>query len=286
MLPPDMAAYREMSAQVWALVRERFLIGLQQAGIDEAYVDVSALEQPLAQLRAAVAEVRERTGLTLSVGVGPSRLVAKVSSGAVKPNGFGVLSREQACAHFAGESVRILQGIGPRTAERLAELAITTVGDLQAMPVEQLGAQVGREAARRLHALAHFHDRSPVEPVREVKSCSRETTFPADLTDPAQVRQALAQLADRLADDLARRDLAGRTIGIKVRRGDWSTLTRARTLAAPTLDPATLRQIALELLEAEAINGAVRLVGVRSAGFGEASAAATPRAQLTLPLET
>lgn len=283
-LPPDMAAYREVSARVWALVRQRFAC-VQQAGIDEAYVDVSELAQPLAALRALVAEVRQQTGLTLSVGVGPSRLVAKVSSGAVKPSGFGVLSREQACTHFAGESVRILQGIGPRTAERLSELGITTVGELQSAREELLAGRVGADGVRRLLALAHFHDHSPVEPVREVKSCSRETTFPADLSDPEQVRAALAQLADRLADDLARRELAGRTVGIKVRRADWSTITRARTLPEPTREAATLRAVALELLEAEGSTGAVRLVGVRCAGFAAPAPSPTsPHAQLTLPL--
>lgn len=286
-IEPDMTAYRAASRAVWNIAAARFA-QLQQVGIDEAYVDVTDEPQPLAALRALVADVRAQTGLTLSVGVGPSRLVAKVSSGAVKPSGFGVLSREQACEHFAGQSVRLLQGIGPRTAERLAEIGITTVGALQQAAPDALSATFGGDGAARLLALANFHDSSPVNTVREIKSCSRETTFPEDLTEPAQVRAAILALADRLAEDLARRALAGRTIGIKVRRADWSTITRAHTLTEPTNAAADLREIATALFDAEGIADPVRLVGVRCAGFDASKrpsrASRAGSAQLSLPL--
>ena len=113
---PDFNAYREKSREVWAIVRERLDCPMQNMSVDEAYADVTAIEKPLRALRDLVAEVRERTGITISVGVGPSRLVAKTASDAEKPAGFVVLSREQACERFAGEPTRLLQGVGPRTA--------------------------------------------------------------------------------------------------------------------------------------------------------------------------
>ncbi len=289
-LPPDMGRYKEISGQVWSLVRKRFAV-VQQAGIDEAYVDLTGLDKPLTALREMVAEVEEQTGMVISVGVGPSRLVAKTTSGAAKPRGFAVLSREQACEQFAGDSVRKLQGIGPRTAERLAELGITTIGELQRRSIDELTAAIGTGSGPRLHALAHFRDVSAVQVSREVKSCSRETTFPHDIVDPAQLLASLSELASRLCDDLERKDLAGRTVGIKVRLSDWTTITRAVTLPRPTRDPATVRRLACELFERENITAAVRLLGVRSAAFGEAPVRASepakpPKdaAQLVLPL--
>ncbi len=275
-LPPDMAAYAELSRQVWQMVRDRFDT-VQQAGIDEAYVDVSDLERPLTALREMVAAVEAATGLFISVGVGPNRLVAKTTSGAAKPRGFAVLSREQACEHFASAPVRKLQGVGPRTAERLGELGIATIGDLQRRDPDELSAQVGTGAGPRLLALAHFEDSSRVQTSRAVKSCSRETTFPADVEDPAELLGALMQLTERLAADLERKELAGRTIGIKVRLADWSTITRAHTVDQPTRDLAQLKAVARELLEREGITAPVRLLGVRSAGFEEPRAAPARR---------
>jgi DNA polymerase-4 len=282
-----MTAYGAISRTVWQMVRERFTV-VQQAGIDEAYVDVTDVDAPLTALRAMVAAVEEATGLFISVGVGPNRLVAKTTSGAAKPRGFAVLSREQACEYFARAPVRKLQGIGPRTAERLGELGIATIGDLQRRTPEELTAEIGTGAGPRLHALAHFLDASPVQVSREIKSCSRETTFPTDIDDPAELLRVLLGLADRLAEDLARKDLAGRTIGIKVRLADWSTRTRAHTVDVATRDPAVLRATARELLEREAITAPVRLLGVRSAGFDEHAPqprrAAVSAGQLELPL--
>ncbi len=288
-LPPDMARYAAISREVWSLMRSRFPV-LQQAGIDEAYVDLTDLEKPLTAMREAIAAVEEATGMVISVGIGPNRLVAKTTSGAAKPRGFAVLSREQACEAFAGESVRKLGGIGPRTAERLAELGITTIGDLQRRTTDELTSGVGTGAGPRLHALAHFIDRSAVQVDRVIKSCSRETTFPEDLTDPGQLLAALDRLAEQLSVDLERKALAGRTIGIKVRLADWTTKTRAMSVEQSTRDPATIRAIARELYEREGITAPVRLIGVRSAGFDDApERKSRPRsrhdeAQLSLPL--
>lgn len=290
-LPPDMAAYKVASEEVWRRIRLRFA-RVQQAGIDEAYVDLTGVAAPLRQLRAAVAEVRAATGLVISVGVGPSRLVAKTASGACKPEGFAVYSREQACEAFGGHPVRTLQGVGPRTAERLAELGIETIAQLRAADVLMLAERFGGDWGVRLRALAEFRDESPVVTRREPKSASRESTFPVDLTEPGELLAQLDELASRLAEDLARKQLAGRTIGIKVRLADWTTITRAHTLEQPTRDAAVLRREARALLEHEGVTAPVRLLGVRCAGFDAAEKEAAPAAarrvapgQLELPLE-
>jgi len=283
---PDFEAYRATSAEVWGLVRERVAV-IQQTGIDEAYLDLSAEPLPVALLRALVRDVAERTAMTLSVGIGPSRLVAKTASASFKPAAFIAMSREQAVAHFAGESVRILQGIGPKTAERLGALGLRTIGELQAAPAELLAQRVGERFAAELAARAHFYDESPVEPVRVAKSRSSEVTFPADVSDPGALERALVDMAGELGVGLRARSRRARTIAIKVRLDDWTTVTRARTLAVFTDSGEEIAQVALGLLRAYAPSRPVRLLGVRVASFEDEARAPSPPGgpvQLALPL--
>ncbi|MGP0102306.1 MAG: Y-family DNA polymerase, partial [Solirubrobacteraceae bacterium] len=145
-LPPDFATYREASRQVMDLVRAH-VERVEVVGLDEAYLDVAGLFSPRAAMRRLIAEIRAATELTCSVGIGPNKLVAKVASDAEKPAGFVVLSREQACARFAGASPGLVPGIGPKTAARLAELGLTTLAALGAAPeqllVERFGPNLG-----------------------------------------------------------------------------------------------------------------------------------------------
>jgi DNA polymerase-4 len=290
-IPPDFDAYRAKSREVWEIVSERLGTGLQQVSLDEAYADVTAVEKPLRALRALVAEVRERTGITISVGVGPSRLVAKTASDAEKPAGFVVLSREDACARFAARPTRILQGVGPRTQERLAAMEITTVAQLQAAPEEILVERFGGRMGRWLRAVAHFHDSSPVETARVAKSRSSETTFDVDVSDLDELRATVRTLAAEVCEGLQRKETRGRTIGIKLRTDDWTNLTRDRSIDEFTNDTERVTAIALELLEANAPARPVRLVGVRVSSFEgvvaerAAPLALTPPGQLALPVE-
>ncbi len=133
LVPPDHAAYAEASRRVWAIVREH-VERVEQAGLDEGYLDLAGLVAPRAALRRLVAEIRERTGLGASVGVGPNKLVAKVASDAEKPSGFVALTREAACARFGGASPGLVPGIGPKTVARLAGLGLTTLGAVAEAP--------------------------------------------------------------------------------------------------------------------------------------------------------
>jgi len=267
-IAPDFAAYREKSREVWAIVEASFAT-VGQAGIDEAYLDVSSLERPLPALRELVAQVSERTGLQISVGVGPSRLVAKTVSSAFKPAAFVAMSREQAAAHFASHPVRLLQGVGPKTTQRLAAAGVKTVGDLQRTDHTLLAHVFGERQALALRARAHFHDDSPVETSRVAKSRSSERTFPVDVSDQARLEQTVVDLARELGVGLRTRQRRARTIAVKVRLDDWTTVTRARTLPHFTDEGATIAATALELLRAYAPPRPVRLLGVRVASFDD-----------------
>ena len=295
-VPPDFQAYREKSREVWALVRERLPV-VSQAGLDEGYADVTECEKPLRVLRELVAEVRDRSGIGISVGVGPNRLIAKVSSDLEKPLGFVAMGREEACRRLAGSSPRIIPGIGPKTAERLAAIGLDTVGALQRADEQALAARFGARHGRDLLARAHFHGSDVVAAESgPAKSRSSETTFDRDIADTGELEAVLARLAAELCDALQRKQARGRTIAIKVRLDDWTTVTRARTLPGAVNDTATITAVALELLRAYAPPRPVRLLGVRVAAFEDCDdatasqrdpggpAIAVRAAQLALPL--
>ena len=284
-VPPHGELYREKSREVWELVRERLQAPLQHLSLDEAYADITELDKPLRVLRELVADVRERTGITISVGVGPNRLVAKVASDAEKPAGFVVLSREQACERFRDRPTRLLQGIGPRTAERLLELGIATVADLQRADAALLSERFGERMGVWLKRAAQFHGSTHVETSRVAKSRSSETTFDTDVDDFAALQETVRRLARDVCAGLQKRETRGRTIGIKVRYDDWTTLTRDRSLPSFTNDTDEVTRTALALLDDNRPARPVRLLGVRVAGF-EGVVNGTPErpAQLALPL--
>jgi DNA polymerase-4 len=294
-LPPDFQAYREVSARVMGIVRAH-VETIEVVGLDEAYLDLEGLYSPRAAMRRLLAEIKSETGLTCSVGIGPNKLVAKVASDAEKPAGFVVLSREQACTRFAQSPPGLVPGIGPKTAARLAALGLSTLGALAVAPeqllVERFGPNLGRELRRR----ARFEHDGTVSAARKVVSESRERTFDEDVRDPERLRSELARMSSELCASLAAHGRAGRTIGIKVRLSDFSTATRAHTLAEATRDAELVNAVAQRLLDEYAPARPVRLLGVRVAGLGSGAAPtaavsasaqpqiAPPADQLALPV--
>jgi DNA polymerase-4 len=266
-LAPDFAYYRAASREVMALVRG-FADSVEVVGLDEAYLDLSGLPAPRAEMRRLAIRIGQVTGLSCSIGIGPNKLVAKVASDAEKPRGFVVLSREQACERFAGSPCGLIPGIGPKTAERLNRCGLGTLGKLAAADPEQVAARFGARLGAALQARARFDDASPVTEERKVVSESRETTFDYDIAGLAQLEPILARLVDELCAALVRQQRRGRTIGIKVRLDDFSTHTRARTLAEPVCAPEQVGPVALDLLRRFAPPRPVRLLGVRVAGLG------------------
>ncbi len=281
LIPPDFAAYRAVSGEVMALVRAQ-VAQVEVVGLDEAYLDLDGLVAPRAAMRRLVTAIRARTGMDCSVGIGPNRLVAKVASDAEKPRGFVVLTREEACERFGPAPPGLVPGIGPKTAARLQAMGIGTLAALAQAPpgllAERFGANLGRDLQRR----ARFEGSARVEPVREAVSESHETTFAQDIADRGRQEAELARLADELCARLGRQCRRGRTVAIKVRLEDFTTVTRARTLPAATNDAGTVREVALELLRAYAPPRPVRLLGVRVAGL--AGGGAPEPGQLTLPV--
>jgi DNA polymerase-4 len=266
LIPPDFDAYRAASRRVWAMVRREIEV-VEQLGLDEAFLDLSELVAPKATMRRLVAEILAESGLTASVGIGPNRLVAKVASDAEKPRGLVALSREMACERFAGAPPKLLPGIGPKTAAKLEEMGIHTLAELRAADVSLLADRFGENLGRYLHRRAHFEDDGVVQRERpSAVSRSNETTFDADVAEPAELERVLARLTERLCEGLQAR---GRTIGIKVRLADFTTVTRARTIEEPTNDPVLVGAIARELLRAYAPPKPVRLLGVRIASFAD-----------------
>ena len=275
LIAPDFPAYRAASREVWSIVRGE-VDRVEQVGIDEGYLDLTGLVTPKAAMRALVGQIRRRTGLGASVGIAPNKLIAKLASDCDKPGGLVALSLPMARERFGGAPASLLPGVGPKTAERLAGLGVDTIAALAAIPPERLQAAFGTRHGADLARRGRLEDASPVEPVRATKSQSSETTFDDDVADHDEQERVVRRLAEQLCRRLADRGLRGRTIGIKVRLDDWTTVTRARTVAEPTAAADVVTPIAVELLRAYAPPRPVRLLGVRVAGFDDAPAGAAP----------
>jgi DNA polymerase-4 len=282
-IPPDFESYRARSQEVMTVLR-RHVERVEVVGLDEAYLDLTGLDRHRSAARAVKETVKAETGLTCSVGIGPNKLVAKVASDAEKPDGFLELTAEGARLRFAEASPGLIPGIGPKTVARLGELGIATLGRLGATPDEQLTQWFGSRLGPHLAALARFEDERPIETVRIAKSESRETTFDRDLHGLPQLEPVLERLTGELCETLAREERRGRTIGIKVRFDDFSTVTRARSIDAAVNDSSTVGTVALELLRRLDPRRPVRLLGVRVAGLDEQSAHALTDDQLSLSL--
>lgn len=266
LIPPDFEAYREMSERVMAIVRAH-VETVEQLGLDEAYLDLTGHLAPRAAMRRLVGDIHAHCGLHCSVGIGPNRLVAKVASDAEKPRGFVVLTREEACARFAGAPPGLIPGIGPKTVERLDRLGIGTLAALAAAPEADLVEVFGPNHGRDLGRLARFDGSATITPVRVAVSESRERTFDEDVADPARQEELLRAIAGDLCARVGPAGTRGRTIAIKVRLDDFTTVTRARTLAAPTADAGVVADVAVALLREYAPARPVRLLGVRLAAL-------------------
>jgi DNA polymerase IV len=280
-LAPDFAYYREASREVMTIVRAA-VETVEVIGLDEAYLDLTGLPAPHAAMRRLAIEIERVTGLRCSIGVGPSKLVAKVASDAEKPRGFVVLTREQACARFAGAPCGLVPGIGPKTVERLRRCGIDRLGQLAAAPTAQLAAEFGARLGAELQRRARFEDDTPVSEQRKVSSESREVTFDYDIVGVGQLEPILEDLVARLCAALTEQRRCGRTIGIKVRLSDFSTHTRARTVPAPVSTIDQVGPVALELLRRFAPPRPVRLLGVRVAGLQPTHKGAVQQLSLSL----
>ncbi len=285
-LRPDFPAYREASAQVMEVLR-RNVETVEVVGLDEAYLDLTGIFSPKATMRRVATEIRRDTGLTCSVGISESRMLAKIVSELGKPAGLVVLSREDALERFAGESPGLVPGIGPKTVIKLQGMGIRTLADLGGRDSAELEGAFGPRSGAWLHARGRLWDETPITVSHETKSQSVETTFDVDVRDRAELESILAEQAAELCGRLRKRELEGRTIGVKIRLDDWTNVSRSHTVELPTNDPDVVGPVALELLRAYDPQRPVRLLGVRLAGFDNETdaepAAAAPQLKLSLP---
>ncbi|HEY6731344.1 MAG TPA: DNA polymerase IV [Solirubrobacterales bacterium] len=266
-LRPDFPAYREASGQVMDVLRRNVEV-VEVVGLDEAYLDLTGLFSPKATMRRVVAEIRAETQLTCSVGISESRMLAKITSELGKPAGLVVLSREQALERFADHSPGLIPGVGPKTVSRLEAIGVHSLADLRQRHRAELEDRFGPRSGAWLHARGDLRDETPIVPEHETKSQSTEITFDYDVNQRHELERHLAELSDELCRRLQKRELEGRTIGIKIRLDDWTNVTRSHTIDRPTNDPAVVGPVALELLRAYDPQRPVRLLGVRLASFG------------------
>jgi DNA polymerase-4 len=269
---PRFAVYGEVSGQVMAVFREYTEL-VEPISLDEAYLDVSAATSSWENAARIAAELKQKikecVSLTLSVGVGSSKSIAKIASDLGKPDGLLVVPPGTERDFLAPLSVSKLWGVGPRAEERLRALGVRTIGELAEFDPRLLAQLFGRWG-EQMSALAQGVDAREVTPSHEIKSVGRETTFDVDVGDPRELDRTLKELCAAVAERLERRGLRGRTVTVKLRRSDFSTHTRQVTLPAPVHEERQLLPVAARLLAAELTpDDRLRLVGVSVSGFAE-----------------
>lgn len=270
------AAYRETSDRVMAVLRSRSPL-VEPLSFDEAFVDLEqsdlddfSFEGLRRFARELLDEVAEVTGgLTASVGIGTSKFIAKVASDLEKPAGLVIVPAGTEQELLRPMAVTVIPGVGPATAERLRRAGISTVAQLEDVSLDELVRLVGRAHGHGLYQLARAEDDRPVEPERETKSISVEGTYDTDLTDRVLMQGLLTRQAGQVAQRLQASGVSGRTVSIKVRLHDFTTLSRSTTLAGPTDSATTIARLAKALLAELDTSGGVRLLGVGVSGLAD-----------------
>ncbi|MGD8329952.1 MAG: DNA polymerase IV [Acidobacteriota bacterium] len=261
-LRPRFARYRELSRQVFA-VYEAWTDRLEPLSLDEAFLDVSHhISSPVDIAKSIRSSIRRKTGLTASAGVSVNKFLAKLASDLDKPDGLTVIRPEDARAFLAPMPVEKLWGVGPASAERLRENGFETIGQIAAHDAEEIEAILGK-SGRRLWDFAHGRDNRRVEPPGEPKSISGETTYEFDLRSWDEAWPDLERFAADLERRLARWSLAARTVTLKVRFQDFSTITRSHTPRVPVRELGDILAVARKLIDRVPLDGRrIRLVGL------------------------
>lgn len=273
--------YSEFSKRFFGILND-FSPVVAGVSIDEAYLDMTGTERLFGPPRQAAEEIRRRTrdeiGIAVSIGIGPSKLVAKMASEDAKPDGVFVVLPGEVEAFMAAKPVRALPGIGPKSAEALATLRIETLGQLSQHPVGPVRRALGPNIAGWLQLRARGVDSSPVKTRAKSKSISAETTFSEDLASPEEMADVLRRLAEQVGRRLRRSGMHARNIGLKLRYPDFATVTRQTTLQQAADGDDVISTTAQQLLKKtlRERSDAVRLLGVSVSGLGE------PAAQLSL----
>ncbi|MDQ8706562.1 DNA polymerase IV [Streptomyces sp. LHD-70] len=273
-LVPRFEVYRDISEQVMELLRGLSPL-VEPLSLDEAFVDLEAggVASDEASARAVGerlrADIRAVTGLTGSVGLAASKMLAKIASEEAKPDGLRLIVPGTERELLGPMAVRTLPGVGPVTGDHLRRAGITTVAEIAEAGEDELVRLLGKAHGMHLYEMALARDERPVVAERDTKSVSVEDTFDIDIHDRVRVRLEVDRLAERCVQRLRAGGHSGRTVVLKVRRYDFSTLTRSETLRGPTDDPGVVREAAARLLEAVDTTGGVRLLGVGVSGLAD-----------------
>jgi DNA polymerase-4 len=266
-LPVDYEEYSRVSEKIKEILRE-FSPVMEDVGIDEAFLDISQTDRPSEDtVREIKKRIRDETGLTCSIGIGPNKLLAKIASDMEKPDGLTMITEEDVASRIWPLPVRKLWGVGPKTEAYLKGIGIGTIGELAAMPPERLVEHLGKSYGTYLFEASRGRDESPLVTHWEPKSSSRETTFQKDTDNWQVLAKTLAELIREVVDDLRKRGYSCRTVTVKMRFSDFKTYTRAKTLFEPVdlLEP--IRRAAFDCLNRFELKKRVRLIGVRLSGL-------------------
>jgi DNA polymerase-4 len=269
-----MSLYREYSREVWSLVRE-VVPTVEQAGIDEGYLDLGEIAPAFDDARALAesvqAVIRARTHLSCSLGLASSKVVAKIASDRRKPGGLTIVRPGREAAFLAPLAIRLLPGVGPRAEARLLAAGVETIGSLAALGDGDLRALLPGKVGRIVRDRARGIDPRQIEVSVERISISVEETFPQDVADPERLHDELVRMAERLAGYLRDRGQTGRTVTTKLRYPDFAIRTRSTSLPAGTDDAARIGELACSLLDRALRDrpGPLRLVGVGVSGLAE-----------------
>ncbi|WP_137121058.1 DNA polymerase IV [Segeticoccus rhizosphaerae] len=274
-LAPDHRLYQRISDAVMAYFTSITPV-VEPLSADEAFLDVSGSRRRLGRPGEIAARIRDTVadeqGITCSVGVAPTKFLAKLASGLAKPDGLLIVPEDEAVDLLHQLPVGAIWGVGDRTEETLARLGLHTVADLAHTPVETLRRALGDAAGPHLHELAWGRDPRPVVPARRERSIGSDETFDHDVDDPAVIHRQLLRLSDRTAARVRAAGLVGRTIQLKVRFSDFTTITRSRTVREATDVSREVYAVARDLYDALGLRRArIRLVGVRMEGLREAA---------------
>jgi len=288
LLPADFEAYRHYSRLFKQAVRQ-IAPQTEDRGIDEIYIDLTDLTQDTQTLAMRIKQaVRDATGLSCSIGIAPNKLLAKIGSELDKPDGITVLSMDDVPTRIWPMAVRKINGIGPKASEKLTALGIPTIGELAKQSQAFLAQHFGKRYSEWLYQAARGLDERAMITSSEPKSISRETTFERDLhvkTDRAKLSDIFTRLCVQLASDLRRKGYVAKTIGVKLRYGDFRILTRDVSLPLATDDADEIRRAAGEYLKRAPLEQRLRLLGVRvSALHKKPTQAEEPEAQAALLL--
>jgi len=269
MVPGRMKRYKEISHQAMGVLRE-FSPTVEQASVDEAYLDGTGLERlfgPIEDVgRRIKARMREATGLTCSVGAAPVRFLAKIASDLDKPDGMYIVRHEEVAEFLQTLPVGRIPGVGAKLLDVLKRLGVRVCGDILLKPGEYWEERLGKYGAA-LYDRARGIDPTPVTPNEAAKSCSAENTFREDTTDRDLLRKWLLAQAERVGEDLRRHGYKGRTVTLKVKYSDFSQITRSRSLDGRTDNTGVIYETACGLLEQVKLHRSVRLIGLGVSNF-------------------